>query len=85
MEVTPIKREKLYNLIVSTLKHSEGMTAREIASELYKLGFIATPTRQETAPRLTELEYFGRVEVCGSKIDERTHKNVSIYRLIENV
>ena len=84
MEVTQIKREKLYSLILATLKDSKGMTAREVSINLFAQGHIFTPTRQETAPRLCELEKQGRVEVCGSKVDESTRKHVSIYRLVEN-
>ena len=83
MEVTPIKREKLYSLILATLNGSEGMTAREVSINLFAQGYIFTPTRQEVAPRCTELVEKGKLEVCGSKIDESTCKRVSIYKLAE--
>lgn len=60
------------------------MTAREIAKILWKMGMIPLPIRQATAPRLTELEYNRKVEVCGSKIDEESKKTVSIYRRVQN-
>lgn len=78
---TPIKREKLYNLITATLAPDREMTAREIATELYIEHCLATPTRQEVAPRLTELLRAERVEVCGTKYDEDTRKHVSVYRI----
>jgi hypothetical protein len=82
MEVTPVKREKLYNLIIETIYPDKEMTAREIATDLYTQHLLVTPTRQEVAPRLCELMEQGRVEVCGSKVDEQTNKKVSIYRLV---
>ena len=80
MEVTPVKREKLYDLIISTLKPDREMTARELSTELWKLGFLVTPTRQEVAPRLTELEHKHIVEVCNTERDKKTKKCVSLYK-----
>lgn len=80
MEVTPIKRQKLYDLIIMTLGPNKEMTAREIATELHKQKYLATATRQEVAPRCTELVKQGHLVVCGSKVDEETRKHVSIYR-----
>ena len=80
MEVTPIDRQRLYRLITEVLSNKE-LTAREIAEVLFAQGYIMTATRQEVAPRLTELEKMERVEVVGSKVDVLTKKRVSIYRL----
>ena len=80
MEVTPIERQKLYRLITEVLSNKE-LTAREIAEVLFMQGYLMTGTRQEVAPRLTELEKMDRVEVVGSKVDVLTKKRVSIYRL----
>ena len=80
MEVTPIDRQKLYQKIIEVLSNKE-LTAREIAEILFERGCIMTATRQETAPRLTELEKMNRVEVVGTKVDVLTKKRVSIYRL----
>ena len=80
MEVTPIERQKLYRLITEVLSNKE-LTAREIAEVLFMQGYLMTGTRQEVAPRLTELEKMDRVEVIGSKVDVLTRKRVSIYRL----
>ena len=80
MEVTPIDRNRFYRLITEALSNNE-LTAREIAEVLFLRGFIMTATRQEVAPRLTELEKMERVEVVGSKVDVLTKKRVSIYRL----
>ena len=80
MEVTPIDRQRLYRLITEVLSNKE-LTAREIAEVLFERGCVMTATRQEVAPRLTELEKMDRVEVVGSKVDVLTKKRVSIYKL----
>jgi len=61
----------------------EGMTAREIAEEMYKRHYIPYPVRQAAAPRLTELERVGVVEVVGKKLDEQTGRKVAVYRLVQ--
>lgn len=58
------------------------LTAREIAVVLWRNGYIPLAIRQATAPRLTELVGFGKVEVAGSKIDEESKKTVSIYKVV---
>ena len=78
----PIKREKLYNLITAALAPDKEMTAREIATELYHKWIVPYPTRGMVQPRCTELVKAGHLEVCGSKLDELTRKQVSIYRLV---
>ena len=62
---------------------TEGMTAREIAEEMYKRHYIPYPVRQATAPRLTELVAAGVVEVTGKKLDEQTDRKVAVYRLVQ--
>ena len=52
------------------------MTAREIA---YELGFLE---RNATAPRLSEMQDNGVVEIVGKKIDRVTKKTVSVYRRV---
>lgn len=85
MEITPVKREKLYTWIIEALRVYEELTAREVADFLYFKEVIPLATRQATAPRLTELVKMGRVEVCGSTVDPFSKKRVSIYRLVEDV
>jgi hypothetical protein len=81
MNDTPIRREKLYNLITADLMEGNA-TAHEIAKHLKKAGHLVYGARQEVAPRLTELEIKGRVEVLAKVWDEDTQKNVSLYGLI---
>lgn len=74
----------IYRHITGILEGSEeGMTAREIAEEMYNRHYIPYPVRQATAPRLTELERVGMVEVIGKKLDEQTDRKVAVYRLVK--
>ena len=54
-------------------------TAKELAVELYDLGFIPSTERNYTAPRLTELEKMGYVKAIGKKKCEWTGKQVAVY------
>ena len=56
-------------------------TAKEIAVELFDLGFIPSTERNYTAPRLTELEKMGYVEETAKKTCEYTGKAVTVYKI----
>ena len=58
-------------------------TAKELAVELYELGFIPSTERNYTAPRLTELERMGYVRAIGKKKCEYTSKTVAVYERTE--
>ena len=73
------KKKKRYEQILNRLGNRE-MTAKEIAVEMFELGMIASTERNYTAPRLTELEQMGYVEVIGKKKCEWTGKMVAVYR-----
>lgn len=73
------KKKKRYEQILNRLRDRE-MTAKEIAVEMFELGMIASTERNYTAPRLTELEKMGYVEVIGKKKCEWTGKMVAVYR-----
>ena len=73
------KKKKRYEQILTRLSNRE-MTAKEIAVEMFELGMIASTERNYTAPRLTELEQMGYVEVIGKKKCEWTGKMVAVYR-----
>lgn len=55
-------------------------TAKELAVELFELGYIPSTERNFTAPRLTELEKMGFVKVIDKKKCEYTGKTVAIYK-----
>ena len=63
---------------------TEIMSAKEIAVEMLKKGYIPTSERNFTAPRLTELSQIGIVEPYGKKICQYTRKTVSVYILRDN-
>ena len=58
-------------------------TAKELAVELFELGFIPSTERNYTAPRLTELERMGYVRAIGKKKCEYTGKTVAVYERTE--
>ena len=73
------KKKNRYEQILNRLGNRE-MTAKEIAVELFELGMTNTTERNTCAPRLTELEKMGYVEVIGKKKCEWTGKMVAVYR-----
>ncbi len=75
------KKKKRYEQILNRLSDRE-MTAKEIAVEMFELGMIASTERNYTAPRLTELEKMGYVEVTGKKKCKWTGKMVAVYRRV---
>lgn len=54
-------------------------TAKELAVELFDLGFTNTTERNTCAPRLTELEKMGYVKAIDKKKCEYTGKSVAVY------
>lgn len=61
----------------------EPKTAKELAVELYDLGFIPSTERNYTAPRLTELEKMGYVKAIDKKKCQYTGKTVAVYERTE--
>lgn len=74
------KRQVRYNQILDRLDIPK--TAKEIAVELFELGFIPSTERNYTSPRLTELEELGVVKQVGKKKCKYTGKMVTIYEKI---
>ena len=72
-----------YNYINEELEILTGkeMTAKEIAVEMYKKGYIPSDERNFTAPRLTELSIKGIVEPVEKKKCQYTGKTVSVYKV----
>lgn len=69
-----------YSQILECLSDKE-MTAKEIAVEMYKKGYIPSDERNFTAPRLTELSIKGIVEPINKKKCTYTGKTVSVYKV----
>lgn len=76
-----VNKQKRYDQIIEVLQGKE-LTAKEIAVEMQKKGYIPTSERNFTAPRLTELSQKGIVEPVGKKKCNYTHKTVAVYALI---
>ena len=76
------KRQRRYNDILDRLMTGE-KTAKEIAVELFELGLIPSAERNYTAPRLTELEKKGFVEVVDKKKCNYTGKTVAVYKITQ--
>lgn len=58
-------------------------TAKELAVELYELGFTNTTERNTCAPRLTELEKMGYVKAIDKKKCQYSGKTVAVYERTE--
>lgn len=71
------KKKARYNQILNRLDKPK--TAKEIAVELFDLGFIPSTERNYTAPRLTELEKMGYVKAIDKKKCSYTGKTVAVY------
>jgi len=69
-------------LVLDVLSNGKPATAKEIAVILYERHLVPYPVRQAVAPRLTELESVGIVEVSGKAYDVETKRTVAVYRLV---
>lgn len=76
-----VDKRKMHTIILEQLSYGD-MTAREIATVLYKHKQVLEPTRQQVQPRLTELVQDGRIEVVGRRHDNLTDRSVSVYRKV---
>jgi hypothetical protein len=79
-----VNREKRYRQILDILDGNE-MTAKEVAVEMCRRGYVPTSERNYAAPRLTELQQKGRVEAIGKKKCQYTNKTVAVYSVREAV
>ena len=77
-----LKKKIRYEQILSRM--DEPKTAKEIAVELFELGYIPSTERNYTQPRLTELCKKGIVRVVGKKKCDYSGKTVAVYERIEN-
>lgn len=76
-----VDKQKRYTQIIEILEEGKQMTAKEIAVEMCKKGYIPTSERNFTAPRLTELSQKGIVEPIGKIKCQYTGKTVAVYGL----
>jgi repressor of nif and glnA expression len=73
-----VDKKKRYRQILEILNGNE-MTAKEIAVEMCKRGYIPTSERNHVSPRLTEMGQEGTVEPIGKKKCEYTGRTVSVW------
>lgn len=73
-----VDKRKRYAQILGILDGKQ-MTAKEVAAEMYRLGYTQNDDRNNAAPRLTELSHDGRVEPVGKKKCAWTGKTVAVY------
>lgn len=79
-DIKPTKQQR-YKQILEILDGNE-MTAKEIAVEMYRRGYVDTMDRNCSAPRLTELMHKMVVEAIGKKKCQYTGKTVAVYRKV---
>ena len=75
-----VNKQLRYRQIIECLSEHPA-TAKEIAVEMCKRGYIPTSERNFTAPRLTEMSQDGRVEPIGRKKCSYTGKTVAVYAI----
>lgn len=76
-----LKKKIRYEQILSRMDKPK--TAKEIAVELFELGYIPSTERNYVQPRLTELCKKGIVRVVGKKKCDYTGKTVAVYERIK--
>lgn len=93
--ITLETRQLSFEDIVSNKKHAKrykqildrlctgNKTAKELAVELFELGFIPSTERNYTAPRLTELEKMNMVQAIDKKKCKYTGKTVAVYTITQ--
>ena len=79
MSFIDIKKKKKIRYIQILNRLDKPKTAKELAVELFELGYVPGTERNYTAPRLTELEKMGYVKAIDKKKCEYTGKTVAVY------
>lgn len=78
-----INRQKRNQEILEILEEMGEATAKEIAVRMCEKGYTDSTERNWSAPRLSEMEWDGKVKVIGKKKCAYTGKTVSIYKVAE--
>lgn len=75
-----VDKKKRYQEILEILTDfNKPMTAKEIAVEMYRRGYVPTTERNFSSPRITELLKMGSVDCIGKKKCEYTGKTVGVF------
>lgn len=75
-------RRNTKKMILDILHISGELTAQELATELYKRGYIPSDERNFTSPRLTELRKDGKVQPVGKKLCNKTGRKVTVWAVV---
>lgn len=78
-----VNKQKRYNQIIEILEELGEATAKEIAVRMCEKGYTNSTERNWSAPRLTELEWDGKVRVTGKKKCAYSGKTVAVYAIKE--
>ena len=57
-----------------------GLTAEEIANELFERGNVPYVDKKFVSHRLTEMLHSGEVNVCGSRLSAITNRNTAVWK-----
>ncbi len=77
------KRAKKYRMIIEMMFYeNRPISAKELSIQLFASGHIKTTDRNETAPRLNELENLNIVEVVGKQKCKYSGRLVALYKLV---
>ncbi len=76
-----VDKKKRYSQILEILEEKGSLTAKEIAVEMCRRGWIPTSERNFASPRLTEMLYDGRVETDGKKTCQYSGVKVALFRI----
>ena len=76
-----VDKQLRYMQILGILDGGKEMTAKEIAVEMNKRGYIPTDERNYSSPRITELCIKGILEPVGKKKCEYTGKTVTVFKV----
>lgn len=79
-----INKQKRYTQILEILDEMGEATAKEVAVRMCEKGYVPSTERNWSAPRLTELEWDGKVKVTGKKKCAYSGKTVAVYARREN-
>lgn len=60
--------------------NKDGLTAEEIANELFERGNVPYVDKKFVSPRLTEMLHSGEVNVCGSRLSAITNRNTAVWK-----
>lgn len=69
--------------VKSILREGGEMSAKEIAVEMYRRGYVGSDDRNFASPRLNEMCKNGDVEQLGKKKCEYSGRNVTVFALRE--